>query len=1108
MHPPVNDPGPDVSTDLVVALLGAVSTRRDGSLVPLPGPRARTLLVALARTPGRVRGASALIEDVWGDDPPRSPTNALHTQISRLRSALPDGAVESTAHGYRLVLTRTQVDLTLARVLEQAAQQHLADGDPRAAAESVRAAQALWRGEPGADLPAGAPARELVEEAAQRRAALDAALLAALVTAGDLRQALPLARAAADRSPLDEQAHGQLMLVLAGLGLANEALDVFAGLRERLADRLGTDPSPRLVELNAAVLTGAAPTFGGQARAAGSAVPAVAEPLPGAAEPVPSAVGLRAAPNALLGRDADLDAVDDLLAAARVVTLLGPGGTGKTRLAHAIGLRAAADLPVALVELAPLRSGADVIGAISATLGLSEIELTPGAGLTRARIHDARNRLRDALSARPSLLILDNCEHLIDDVAAVVADLVAVSDRVTVLATSRAPLAINAEVVYPLAPLEVDESGSPATELFRTRARAVRPSVRLDPREVARLCRTLDGLPLAIELAAARVRTMSVAEINTRLTDRFTLLRSGDRTSPERHRTLRAVIDWSWNLLGSGQQAALRRLCRFPGGVTGEAAMLVAQWGAVTDAADAVEGLVGQSMLTVVEGTDRAGLRYHMLETVREFGEERLAEAGEVDEVEARTFGWAREFCSAAMRGFLDGDEIAVTAMVEAEHDNLLAVLRRAAEVDANDVVVGVLSVLGMLWSLRGSQSEVLAWAPRILAVDPRDGRLAGVPGNSLALCHVLVAGTAAFSGSVRMLATTRVRLREIVRTRTDLDPVLVLSAALLTLPAGGAGAARILAEGVRHPDPAARSAALMSRANLRENNGDLHGSRVDALAALALARESGQVWTLSMVCQHLGSLAAQAANYEEALGYYREGVELLGQLRAYDEALASRTYLTAVLVGLGRVDEARRELERAGNLAEIASGAPGRFEDRRGAAVLATARAEIDLAAGEVEAGLRGYRRALGLEGGPEPGAGDTPDPFGLMVMSAAVDAHVLAGRAGAVADIVAAFTERVLTQLGPAGYPDLPQTGAVACAVGGFDIATGDPDAGLRLLALSTRVSPRQDFPVMQVSRHLERARAEVGADRVDAALAAVAGLPRSRARRQILDAFRTRG
>ncbi len=1085
----------------MVALLGDVATRRDGVLAPLPGPRARSLLVALALRPGHSRSAAALVADVWGDAPPKSPANALHTQISRLRSSLPEGAIEAGPAGYRLVLASEQVDLARARVLARQAGQCHADGDPTGALRAIRQARALWRGEPGADLPDGDLADDLATEAAGHRGALDALELAVLVAAGNYDDALPLARAAAGASPLDEGAHVLLMQCLHGAGRSSEALEVFAGLRGRLADRLGVDPSARLVDLNAAILRGEQDRH---AMSDGGGPGGEAEP---ATWTLPGTIGLRAAPNPLLGRGTDLAALALLLASARVVTVLGPGGTGKTRVAHALGGEVSTRMPVALVELAPLRSGEDVVAAISGTLGLSEADLAPG-GLTRTRIHDARQRLRDALATRPSLLILDNCEHLIDDVADVVSDLVAASPHLTVLATSRAPMAITAESVYPLPPLAIDDDGSPAIELFRARALAVRPSVRLDRGEVERLCRTLDGLPLAIELAAARVRTLSVEEINARLVDRFALLRSGDRTSPERHRTLRAVIDWSWNLLEGTERAALRRLCRFPAGFTADAAATVAQWGEIVDVADALEGLANQSMLSVVEpadGADAVGLRYHMLETVREFGEEQ-SDGGETAQVHSRTCTWAERFSREVFHDFMSGRQVAAAHRVEAEHDNLLAVLRYALSAKLVRTVYTVFPVLGGLWASRGAHSEVFNWAPRVLVLDGSALTPEDVHGDHLAAAYVLAAAHTAMGGHPRAVAVARTRLRRLLAERTDISESSRVNAALMLVPGSGRGLARVLATAVRSSDPGARSSALVARANLRENNGDLFGSESDARRALVLAEQSNDSWGLAMVCQHLGSLCAQSTRYDEAVAFYRRSAEGLWELHLYDESLQVRGFMVAALIGAGRIAAARAELATLVPMHASAPGTGANNEDTHNQATLSASAAEADLADGVVDRGLAEYRRAVGHAGGL---AGDFPvDPLEVMVASAVVDAHVLAGRPELIRDVADRLAAVSMQRFGPGGYPDLPQTGAVACAVGSFCIATGHGAAerGLRLVALATRVHARQDYPSMRLDRHLDAARAVLGDDTVAAALASVRNTPRAAARVEILDLLST--
>ncbi|WP_307829558.1 BTAD domain-containing putative transcriptional regulator [Antrihabitans stalagmiti] len=1076
-----------------MALLGEVSTRRDGCLVPLPGARARSLLVALAARPGRSRSAQALIDEVWADQPPRAPMNALHTQVSRLRAALPDGAVEMGPAGYRLALSKAQVDITLARQLEQRAQQCHAEGDHRGAVESVGVARALWRGEPGADLPDGQLASDLGIEAAARLAALDAVEIAARVAMGDLSGALTGAKERAERHPLDEAAHAELMHILVGLGRDSDALDVFAALKSQLADQLGADPNAALVDLNTAILRGEVST------------PPTASPQsrqPQRTE-LPTSIGLRAAPNALLGRADDIAAIEALLQTSRVTTVLGPGGTGKTRVVNEIGSRAAAELPVVLVELASVRSGDDVIGAISGTLGVSEVVIEPGA-LTRTRLDSARARLRQAVSVRKLLLILDNCEHVIDDVSDIVAELVSATAQLTVLATSRAPMMLTAETVYPLPPLTIDAAGSPATELFSARAKAVRPAVRLDADEVARLCSTLDGLPLAIELAAARTRTMTVEQINTRLRHRFELLRSSDRTSPERHRTLHAVIEWSWNLLDFAQQAALRRLCRFPGGFTIAAAEKVAERGdsgtsGVTDIAEALDGLVNQSMLTVIEDDGPSGLRYQMLETVREFGEEQLAAAGEADATEHRMALWACDIAVQMLDGARFGRQVATANLMAAEHENLLAVLRSAISRRDGLVVYTVFAVLGMGWAVRGSHSEIFAWGPRILDIDARPVDRE-IPADLLVMSYLLAGLHMFISGDIRPIALARLRVRSVLKAGRNLDPAVRLYASLVVSPVSGKGTARMLAEAAHSDDEWSRSAALGIRANIRENNGDIYGSLRDGTEALELATERGDVYLESMVCQHLGSLAGQSARYEDSVDYYRQAIDALLQLQAFDESVQVRGFLGASLVGAGRPEECRRELEDlftdpgAGG-----TGTPGPSDEaKQRYAAMTASLAEADLAEGNIDAGLKRYDAALAHAGWPH--AGPAPGPYDTLLACAVICANVLHGRAGEIDAIVAQTITLATARLGR--FLDLPQIGGAAAAVGSYAIASGrDPAVGMRLLALADPAKARQDYPSMALARHHEAARSVLGDEVVDAELNRAAGVKRAVAAREIM-------
>ncbi|MCU1640362.1 MAG: Non-specific serine/threonine protein kinase [Nocardia sp.] len=1199
---------------VLVALLGEVALRRGGAqiaapgsapgaLAPVPGARARLLVAALATHPGRSRSAQALIEDVWGEEPPRAPMNALHTQVSRLRSALPEGALEIGPAGYRLVLAPDQVDLALAQHLETQARQAHSAGDGPGCLALIAAARTLWRGDPSADLPSGPVADELAGLAAARRQALDALELSVREAVGDLPGALELARGAAAAEPFDEPAHATLMRLLAAAGRTNEALDVFASLRTRLVDQLGADPGPVLVALNTALLRGealpgartapnstAGPNYPpgqghsgsdnhlvGTGSAAGSGYPAGPRPSGGANyafgsgggpgqgysdedsarfeggesgrrwtgsgagqsvsgagesggrwgsaqalrmvsaaqhaagaeyEPAGSAIGLRAAPNPLLGREADIDALERLLRTSRVTTVLGPGGTGKTRVANELGARVANERTVALIELASLRADpegdaetrVEIEATIAATLGVGEFSRDTNV-LRTVRNRDLRQRLREALSSGPMLLILDNCEHLIDAVAEMVADFVGASDQLTVLTTSRAPLEITAEAVYPLPPLLIDVQGSPATDLFTARARAVRPTVRLDPEVVARLCRMLDGLPLAIELAAARTRTMSVEEIESRLDHRFALLRSGDRSSPQRHRTLHAVIEWSWNLLDGEQRTALRRLCRFPGGFTLSAAERVISGPEILDAATAIDGLVGQSLLTVLESDDAEYdvTRYRMLETVREFGEEQLVATGEADLVMARMSDWAREFALDVATRYSGDDQLSVVLGVGAELENLVAVLRHA--VDRRDLatVHAVYPVLAMLWIMRGAHLEFVSWLPRILATPVRLGPLNSAEadlqifGQIMAGLHVMFMGT-----GPRSAAVVRTRIRRLVRDGAAMSPVFRFLGELVTVPSNSWQLARKLGDGVRSMDPPTRVAALLVRANIRENSGDVYGSMRDAVQALA-SGIAEDLWGMAMVCQHLGGMYGQSARYGEAVDYYRQAADLLVRLRAYDESMEIRSLLACSLVGIGEVELARRELEPllggAGIDLSATQSLPSPNHRR---ANVSAGLAEVELAEGDIDTGLRRFRQTLVLMAWPSGAA--APGPADVLVAAAVVGAHVLCGHTDEVREVFGELVGLANERLGQ--FWDLPQIGSVANAVGSYLIATdADIEIGLELLVLSPRVFARQDYPSMNWRRHVDLHRESVGAERMNAALATAASRNRRSAAERIL-------
>ncbi|MET0783567.1 MAG: BTAD domain-containing putative transcriptional regulator [Leifsonia flava] len=1047
-----------------VAVLGPVLIEgRDGGMTEPPGALAKALVAVLVGDPGRPAGSAVSVEtiteELWGDEPPRNARAALQTLVSRLRAVAAEGLVVSTVRGYALAVHDEQTDAGQARLLGREATL-VADDDPSSAIAHLDRALALWRGEPGLDLPDSPVREQLIGGAAAARSGLLEIRARCHVDGGDPELAIADLENLIEAHPFSENLRLTHLRALAGAGRRQEAIAAFASFRGLLRDEFGTSPSPELVALNASLLQDeTAPTRSRESRVR---------------------IGLRAAPNELLGRSSDIEAVRSLLEHSRLVTVLGAGGLGKTRLAQELGARSPSP-GVVFVELASVRTDADVTLALASTLGIREV--SPGQKLvdTTAR-PDLRERIVTQLGERPTLLIVDNCEQVIEGAALWVADLLASLPRLRVLATSRSPLLIGAEQVYALESLPATDAAGepgPAVRLFTERARAARPSVALPVDAVARLCTRLDGLPLAIELAAARVRSMSVEQIEARLENRFALLTSGDRSAPERHRTLQAVIEWSWTLLRPEEQRALRRLSLFVDGFGLEAA----QWVTGGDAVDLLDALVTQSLLAVTDDPSSGEPRFRMLETVREFGQVALIEAD--DEASARdaVFGWAEAFSMRAMSNAMGSRQVAMFHDVSIEQDNLVAVLREGIALRDARLVVSVFALLGYYWSVRGAHTEVFSFSKPVL-----DATTGYVPdaehADAAAFAFIMLTGTNLVIGN-RQGFRALSRLRGLVRSGMEIAPWLAATARFLLAFPDMHRASALLAEMAASDDvPSALIGSIIS-AQLAENDGDPEAARVAARRAYDLSLDSGDTWIGSMAAMSLAQLASQSARAEEVLVWVdraRAGMEQLGVVQDLQQI---NWILGGSLLTLGRLDEARtlfddmvtNDLTIDDGLEMVSVGEFGHAELAR-------------MESRQADAAER-YLRAIASFATPASRA----SPWFYMTLSARVSSAVLDGDQDAadIARWAARLRARILAlHRARPDYIDKPVLAASLLGWSAWAMTRSDlADRGLELFALAEAMHARQDLPALQLAPHLAAARETFGVDRVNAVQDAAAAL-----------------
>ncbi len=990
---------------MIVGLLGPLEVEGDGRRVG--GGRLRALLARLALDAGRPVTVGRLVDAVWEDELPADETHALQSLVSRLRRALGDGRLAAAPGGYVL-----DAEVDAQRFEALAAEGHAALADPERAARLLGEALGLWRGPALADL---ADYRFAVAEAARLedlRLAAAADRAAAELALGRGARLVGELEALSAEHPLHERLAARHIAALYAAGRQADALAAYERIRVRLADALGIPPSAELLQAHLAVLRG--------------------EPAPAAA-PARTRTNLPAEVTSFVGRAAEIATIGARLERGRLVTLVGPGGAGKTRLSReavAGWVDRVAD-GVWLVELAPVTAEVEIVPAILGALGVRE----PAVSDRPLAPRDSLERLLDALGDREAILVLDNCEHLIAEVAELAERLLAACPRLRILATSREALAIAGESIVAVPPL----ASEPAVELFADRALAADPDFVVD--DVAReICRRLDGLPLALELAAARLRALPAAELAARLDDRFRLLTGGSRTALPRHRTLRAVVDWSWELLCDDERRLARRLAVFGAGATVESAA------AVGGDFDGLAALVDRSLLQIVPGT--TPVRYRMLETIREYGLERLEEAGELAatrDAHARHFAALADTAEPKLRG---PEQKRWYALLQAERENVLAALRWLGERGDARGEVHLAVTLLWFWMLSGSQNETIAWLDLALSVegesDPDERAIAQGIRDIAAL---------AAKGDAEALKR---RIGELAVALEALDdrerPLLAVAKPVMAMFAGDdERAARSERAASEHPDPWVRAMLHLFRAGRSENEGDVAAMAGELAAARERFSAIGDAWGLGMTLFiDSGRLMVEG----DLAGAHRTLVEAQDALRDLnpdtgDGMLDFR--LADIELRLGEIEAARARARRARDRRDL-----GRDDTAFAQALIA----RIEWVAGDLEAARaeladareRLIRKPPAL---PEQGHGRA-----LVEALHAIVAVDLGELEAAEASVAAGHEAAVATA-------DMPIVAAVAVAAASLAVARGEREAAGELLGAAAALRGAEELTNHAVAR-----------------------------------------
>ncbi len=852
-------------------ILGPLELEDDGRSVALPAAKHRALLAILLLHANELVSSDRLIEELWAGQPPPSARKTLQTYVSKLRQVLGGAALVTRPAGYELRVEPGRLDLhRFERLVAESR-----EAAPREAAAKLRDALALWRGPALADIAYEpfaqaeiARLEELRLSALEERIEADLALGRHRELAGELEALIT-------EEPLRERLRGQLMLALYRSGRQAEALDAYRRARQTLVEELGIEPSPALQQLERRILA-QDPEL--------DFTPLEPEPAPpGRERPAPTR---RTPTTSFVGRRKELRELKGLLSrdGVRLLTLTGAGGSGKTRLA----LEATGGLDATVIELASIGDPRLVATTIASALGLRE---SPGRGAAEA--------LAVFLRQRQTLLVLDNFEQVLE-AGSLLADLLDAAPGLKLVVTSRAPLRLAAEQLYLVPPLELPAREArperlrraEAVQLFVERAQTARADFELtafNADAVAELCVRLDGLPLALELAAARIRVLSPRAIVARLGRRLDLLKAESPDAPARHRTLRAAIDWSYELLSAQEQSLFASLGAFVGGFTLDGAEAAA--GEIgLDVIDGVESLLASSLVRA-ERTAADEPRFGMLETIREYALERLAEredAAEIGRRHARFYLGLAEEAEPELRG---PHQVSWLERLDAEHDNLRAALESATERGEAETGLRIGAALWRFWQVRGLLGEGRERLERLLALEAPDTP-AAVRAHGLACTGRLAFMQGDYDSARRYIEESLPVEREL-GDGTALTMCLTLLGMIAQVQGEAEAASRLLEQAVRAArtsrDWWAQSQALRGLGELVRAAGDPRRARLVYEECLRAAREVGDWRGIALTLVNLGliSLAlhehdrAQAL-FEEALPVYKELGDTWGLSRTF----------------------------------------------------------------------------------------------------------------------------------------------------------------------------------------------------------------------------------